>query len=381
MPSPANPFRYGAIARGEFFTNRESELQALVEDVRGGQDVVIISPRRLGKTSLVERAIEDLRAEGALVAYLDLLGSPTKAELADDLAQALHDGLLSPLGRTLERVREFFSNLVISPRLTLSEDGRPLFEFLGYEREEDADNLLEGLLALPSQLSSERRVVVVLDEFQEIVAIDQRLPGQVRAVVQRQPEVAHVYLGSKRHLMEPMFMDRAAPLYRAAKPMALGPIAPDRFIGFLRERFRIGQVEVADEALEHVLSLTGGRPYETQELCSFAWTLARLEGGAVDVGFVERALEGLIEAESARYVAVWDRLPANQRALLLALSRESGRVYAESYRRQHRLGPASTVQAALVALERLDLVEPVRAGGYTLADIFMRRWLQSRERH
>ncbi|HXV58796.1 MAG TPA: ATP-binding protein [Gaiellaceae bacterium] len=381
MSTPANPFRYGAIARGEFFTDREGELQALIEDVRGGQDVVIISPRRLGKTSLVERAVEELRGEGALVAYLDLLGSPSKAELADDLAQAFHDGLLSPLGRTLERVREFFSNLVISPRVTLSDDGRPLFEFLGYEREEDADNLLEGLLALPGELAGDRRVVVVLDEFQEIVAIDPRLPGQVRAVFQRQPEVAHVYLGSKRHLMEPMFMDRAAPLYRAAKPMTLGPIAPERFVGFLRERFRIGNVEVADEALDHVLSLTAGRPYETQELCSFAWTLARLEEAAVDVDLVERALDDLLEAESARYVAVWDRLPANQRALLLSLAREAGRIYSEGYRRRHKLGPASTVQASLVALERLDLVEAQPGGGYALADIFLRRWLRRDDRH
>jgi uncharacterized protein len=373
----ANPFRYGAIASGEFFADRRDELKNLVEDVRGGQDIVIISPRRMGKTSLVERAMDELRSEGALVAYLDLFGSPTKEELADDLAQALHDGLLSPLGRTLERVREFFSNLVIAPRMTLSPEGEPRFEFLGYERAEDADKLLEGLLALPGSLSEAgRRVVVVLDEFQEIVAIDENLPGQVRAVFQRQPEVSHVYLGSKRHLMEPLFMDRAAPLFRSAKPLTLGPIAPHQFIGFLRERFELSDVKVSDKALEHILSLTNGNPYETQELCSFAWTRARLnEGTEVDVELVERALDDLVDAESARYVAVWERLPAGQRALLLALSRESGRVYSEPYRRKHKLGSASAVQDAFRGLERLDLVEAYPSGGYAISDVFLRRWL------
>ena len=377
MAEPANPFRYGAVARGEYFADREDELRVLTEDVRGGQDVVVVSPRRLGKTSLVERAIDDVRREGMLVAYLDLLGSPTKAELADDLAQALSDGLLSPLGRALDRVRDFFSQLVVSPRITVGEDGRPQLEFLGYDVAEDADKLIAGLLELPARVAAGgKRVAVVLDEFQEIVSIDARLPGQLRAAFQRQPEIAHVYLGSKRHLMDRLFMERAAPLYRSAKPLPLGAIAPDRFIGFLRQRFAAGRIEVADGALEYVLSLTGGLPYETQELCSFAWARARMEGRPVDEALISRAFDDLVDAESARYVAVWDRLAAGQRALLLALSREPGRVYAEPFRRRHKLGAASTVQAALRALKKLDLVETTERGGYRLADIFLGLWLR-----
>src|SRR5437762_2911667 len=111
MSTPSNPFRYGAVARGEYFTDRERELAALSADVRGGQDVVVISRRRMGKTSLVEAAIDELRAEGMLIAYLDLFGSPTKQELADDLAQALSDGLLRPIERTADRIRSWFSHL------------------------------------------------------------------------------------------------------------------------------------------------------------------------------------------------------------------------------------------------------------------------------
>lgn len=376
MSSPANPFRYGAIARGPYFADRERELQALTEDLRGGQDVLIVSPRRLGKTSLVERAIEELRREGMLVAYLDLLGSPTKEELADDLAQALYEGLVSPLERALDRVRGFFSHLSIAPRLTVGEDGRPVFEFLGYERS-DVDNLLEGLLEMPGRIAreGERPVAIVLDEFQEVLALDARLPGQMRAAFQRQPEVAHVYLGSKRHLMEPLFMERAGPLYRSAKPLRLGPIAPETFIGFLRERFAEGGVEVRDGPLEEILTLTGGLPYETQELCSFSWTRARLEERTVDEELVAQALGDLLDAESARYLAVWDGLSPQQRSLLLALAREPGPAYSHAYRQRHKLGAASSVQAALRALEKLELVER-RERGHAISDIFLRLWLE-----
>jgi uncharacterized protein len=375
--STANPFRYGGVARGEYFTDREDELRSLLADVRGGQDVVIFSPRRLGKTSLVTRAVDELRDEGVLVAYLDLLGSPTKPELADDLGQAFYDGLLSPLERAFDRIRAFFENLVVSPRITVGQDGRPQLEFIGYEPEQDADKLIEGLLELPARLAAEgHRVAVVLDEFQEIVSIDGRLPGQVRAAFQQQGEIAHVYLGSKRHLMEPLFMERGAALYRSAKPMPLGPIAPEKFSGFLRDRFAAGGVEIADEALGEILALTGGRPYETQELCSFTWTRTQTEGAQPDRELIGRALHDLVDAESARYLAVWDRLSASQRSLLLALSREAGQVYAAAYRTRHKLGSASAVQAALGRLQQHELVESVTGGGYAIADVFMGDWLR-----
>jgi hypothetical protein len=377
MSAPANPFRYGAVARGEYFTDRERELAALTADIRGGQDTVVISRRRIGKTSLVEAAIDELRAEGMLIAYVDLMGSPTKEELADDLAQALSDGLLSPLERTIDRIRGWFAHLAIQPRVTVGEDGLPRFEFLGYTRREDADALLDGLLELPGRVAAEgHRVAVVLDEFQEIVTIDAKLPGQTRAVFQRQADVAHVYLGSRQHLMEPLFMEQAGPLYRSAKPMQLGRIAPEAFAGFLRERFGVGGVRIDDAYLEGILSLTDGYPYETQELCSYVWAEAKLRGVDVDEALIATALGALVDAEGARYTAIWDRLPGAQRALLLALAREPGRVFGEEFRRRHRLGSASTVQRALGALEKLDLVEPNQSGGHSLADPFVRLWLR-----
>jgi hypothetical protein len=376
VATPTNPFRYGAVARGEYFTDRERELAALTADIRGGQDVVIVSRRRMGKTSLVEAVADRLRKENTLVAYLDLYGSPTKQVLADDLAQAFSDGLLSPIERTTDKIRGWFSHLAVQPRVTIRDDGLPQFEFLGYERREDADTLLDGLLELPGRVAERgHRVCVVLDEFQEVVRIDPKLPGRVRAAFQQQPEVAHVYLGSKRHLMEPLFMERAAPLYRSAKPMLLGPIEPEVFTGFLRDRFAAGGVEITDEQLVRILELSGGLPYETQELCSYVWTEAKLADVRVDEELIAGALRTLVDAESARYTAIWDRLPGAQRALLLALAREPGRVYSESYRRRHKLGSASSVQRALSGLEKLDLVDSNEGGGQALADVFMREWL------
>jgi hypothetical protein len=158
--------------------------------------------------------------------------------------------------------------------------------------------------------------------------------------------------------------------------MPLGPIPAEDFVPFLRERFELGGVRIPEAALARVLALTGGLPYETQELCSYVWAEAKLRGVPVDDELIDTAIEALVDAEAARYTAVWDRLPGKQRALLLALAREPGRVYGEAYRRRHRLGSASTVQRALAALDRLDLVDSNEAGGQALADLFMRLWLR-----
>ncbi|HEV2126707.1 MAG TPA: hypothetical protein VGW38_28445 [Chloroflexota bacterium] len=108
-----NPFRYGEVARGTYFTNRRNELAELTADIRNGQNVVIISPRRYGKTSLVFQAIDDVRAGGALVAYLDLFRTPTLALFADHLATAIYDGLVAPFERVWQRALDFFQRLIV----------------------------------------------------------------------------------------------------------------------------------------------------------------------------------------------------------------------------------------------------------------------------
>ena len=382
MGDSPNPFRYGAVARGAYFADREQEVERLTLDALAGQDVVIISPRRVGKTSLVDRTIEGLRRRKAVVAYVDLFAVQSLPELADRLARGIFEGMLTRRRRLLEQAQEFVQRLTISPRLTVGEDGRPVFEFLGIERDQDLVPLLDELRRLPGGVAAEteRPVVLVLDEFQQVVEIDRALPARFRAVFQQQPEVAHVYLGSKRHLMNRLFMERGEPLYRSAKPLLLGPIPPERFAGFLRARFKAGGVEVDGEAIEQILSLSGGLPYETQELCSFAWTRAVTTGSRVDSELVGRAFTEVLHAESARYVTILDELSLSQQRLLRAIARESGKVQSEAYRREHRLGAASTVQRALEGLRRRELVEPSEQGGYVVSDIFLRVWLRELDR-
>src|SRR5688572_15078316 len=258
-----NPFRYGHVATGDYFTNRSAELAALESDIRSGQNVVIISPRRYGKTSLVFRAIERLRQEQVLVAYLDLLGTPTKDRLADQLADAIYGGLIRPFDRTVQCAVDLFRRLPIRPKVTINQDSTPSFEFVGGHPGRDIDRTIEELLTLPGQIATERkrRVALVLDEFQEVLTIDHHLPAVMRSIFQFQSEVAHVFLGSKRHLMHRVFTDENQPLYKSAKPMPLHPIARQEFVAFIRDRFAATGQRITEDAMNHILDITQSHPH------------------------------------------------------------------------------------------------------------------------
>src|SRR4051812_17781098 len=191
----ANPFRFGALALDEAFTDRKAEVAELKADVRNGQDVVVFAPRRYGKSSLVWRVAQELLADKVLVAQVNLMTTPTKEKLAEKLAKAIHDEIASPLLRAKERLR-IFAGLRIAPVVTVDPvDGSFGFTFAAGRTSDDVDATLEHLLELPGKLAAERnrRAALVLDEFQEIVDIDPGLPKLMRTVFQEQPEVSHVY--------------------------------------------------------------------------------------------------------------------------------------------------------------------------------------------
>ena len=165
------------------------------------------------------------------------------------------------------------------------------FSFAASRAPEDMDATLERLFELPGRLAAERgrRVALVLDEFQEIVDIDRDLPKLMRSVFQAQPEVAHVYLGSKRHMMERIFSDEQEPFWRSAKRIELGVIQPAKFRPFIRRGFRSTARRIDGPTLDGVLEVTGGHPYATQELAYFLWQETP-EGEEADQGRLDVAL-------------------------------------------------------------------------------------------
>ncbi len=372
-----NPFRFGALALDDAFTDRHEELDELISDVLNGQDVVVFAPRRYGKSSLVWRVSQEAIEQGVLIAHVNLMTTPTKEKLAEKLAETIHDDLASTLFRARERLR-VFAGLRITPVVTVDPNtGKLGFSFDAGRQPQDVDATLERLLELPGQLAAERerKVALVLDEFQEIVDIDPNLPKLMRSVFEIQPEVAHVYLGSKRHMMERIFNDENEPFWRSAKQMELGVIAPPLFRGYIAERFQTSGRRIEEGVIDRVLGATHGHPYATQELCYFVWEETPV-GGCAGAEEYDIALDKLLRSEHAHFGLVWEKSARAQRLLLQVLAAEPGRPLSGEYRRRHGLPAPSSVQRALGALLKDELVARDASGEYRIAEPFLAEWLQ-----
>jgi len=342
-----------------------------------GQDIVVLAPRRYGKSSLVARARQELSTKRVLVAQVDLMTTPTKEKLAEKLAKTIHADVASRIFRARDAALEVFRGLRVTPTVTLDPDDASVsFGFETGRRAADVDATIERLLTLPGELARERRrtVALVLDEFQEVVEIDPHLPKLMRAVFQAQPEVAHVYLGSKRHMMRAIFNDENEPFWRSAKQLELSVIRADLFGPFIVERFRRTGKRIDRDGVALVLELTGGHPYATQELCYAAWEATARSETATEL-HVRAGLVAVLRSEHAHFSLLWENASAVQRLLLGALAVVPGHVFSDEYRRTHRLPPATNVQKAVATLVRRELIAKRSDGAYAIVEPFLAQWV------
>ena len=375
MSRTRNPFTYGDLVSDEAFTDREAELAQLTSDLRNGQNVALIAPRRYGKSSLVQAALSRLLAEGVLVVEVDLMTTPTKERFAAKLAKSIHDDVTSVLLRAKEALRTF-STLRIVPSVTVDLDGSVRFSFSASRGSSDIDATIERLLELPAELAAEqkRELVVFFDEFQEVMAIDPHLPALMRAIFQTQPNVAHLYAGSKRDMMHTLFNDENEPFFRSAKTMEIGTIPTPLFAEFVKAQFDRTNRGVSEEAVERLLEVTGGHPYATQELAFALWDEVP-EGFTGTVADFQDALATVLRSENARFTLIWENATQPQKLLLQALAAEPGRPFSNGYRIAHELPPVSGVQRALGPLVESELVRKAPDGLYELAEPFLREWV------
>jgi uncharacterized protein len=377
-----NPFTFGALALDRAFTDRETEIRELVSDMENGQDVLVYAPRRYGKSSLVLRAAQRAMRKGVLVGYCDLMRTPTKERFAAALAKTIYSDLETAAGQAIERATRLFRGLRITPTMEVDPvDGSLRFVFHAGRRRADIDDTIEALLALPAQIAAERkrRAVLVFDEFQEILTLDRHFPNLMRAVFQEQPEVGHVYLGSKRHVLERIFEDENEPFWRSAKRLEIGLIAPAAFARYLRERFEDTEKGIDDHALNRLLEATAGHPYGTQELAYFLWELVP-RGHFARLADVETALAQVLRSEHNHFAKLWDDAPHAQRLLMLALAEEPTRsLYAADYSERHDLPPKPALQRAIGALVTKEITARDEAGAYRIVEPFLADWLLSEQ--
>jgi hypothetical protein len=374
-----NPFVYGEIVTAAAFADREEERERLARDLAGGQKVFLISPRRYGKSSLVRDVMRGLARQKILTVEITVASSSSYIGFLEAYAQALL-AADTPAGR----LKRWASDLLKSVKPEIRFDADPMgktklaVSFPTVRTARETARVANEVFQLPARIAAARgqRLAVALDEFQAITSFDGgTVENALRAAVQDQRQVGYVFSGSEPSLMERMLGPRR-PFYKAGPVMRLEKIDPDEFAAFIDARFLESGIRPEEGLGESIVDLAANVPYDVQRLAHEAWDDLK-EAGRKTAGVddLHATLLRLLGEQDTVFEESWQRLTLPQRAVLRAIVIEEGReLMSADVRTRHRLPVASTIQAALAALLRQDII--TRDGGrYVTVDSLYREWV------
>ncbi|HUQ88373.1 MAG TPA: hypothetical protein VM096_12490 [Vicinamibacterales bacterium] len=386
MPAD-NPFVYGEIVTAAAFADREEERERLGRDLASGQKVFLISPRRYGKSSLVRDVMRGLEREKILTIEVTVAASSSYVGFLESYARALI-AADTPAGR----IKRWTSELLgaIHPELRFDQRNRGpgsagqtggasfSIGFPAIRSARDIARAAAEVFALPARIADARkqRLAIALDDFQAITSFDGgTVENTLRAAVQNQRQVGYVFSGSEPSLMERMLGPRR-PFYKAGPVMRLQKIDPNIFAAFIDERFAGSGIKPDEGLGEAIVDLAANVPYDVQRLAHETWDDVK-EAGKKSAGLddLHATLTRLLGEQHTMFEESWQRLTLPQRAVLRALVIEEGReLLSADVRARHRLPGTSTVQAALAALLRQDIVTKDE-GRYVTVDSLYREWV------
>jgi hypothetical protein len=382
-----NPFVYGEIVGAAAFADREDERARLGRDLAAGQKVFLISPRRYGKSSLVRDVMRTLARQKILTVEVTVAASSSYVGFLESYAQALV-AADTPAGR----LRRWAADLLGAVRPEVRFDqrssgpgsaGQPgsakfALGFPAVRTARDAARLAAEVFALPGRIAAARkqRMAIALDEFQAITSFDGgTVEHALRAAVQEQRQVGYVFSGSEPSLMERMLGPRR-PFYKAGPVMRLDKIDAADFATFIDARFTGSGIRPEDGLGESIIELAANVPYDVQRLAHETWDDVKAMGKkTAGLDDLHATLMRLLGEQHTVFEESWQRLTLPQRAVLRALVLEEGReLMSADVRERHRLPGTSTVQAALAALLRQDII--MKDGGkYAAVDSLYREWV------
>jgi len=373
-----NPFVYGEVVPTAAFIDRTAELERLVGDLADGQKVFLISPRRYGKSSLIRQALAAAARRGALTVEVTVSSFSSYVAFLEGYARAL-----MAAETRWDRARTWLKEAIGSARTEIrympgeSPLGSLTVSFPSVKSERDIARLAQDVFALPGRLAEVRRrkVVVALDEFQAIGEFNGgSVEHAMRAAVQQQRDVGYVFAGSEPSLMERMLGPRR-PFYKAGPVMRLEKIPADEFAAAIDSRFSRSGLKPEPGLGAAIVDLAGNLPYDVQRLAHETWDEARSTGRRATLDRLHQALRRLLTEQEPMFEAIWQRLTLAQRAVLRAVVVQGGRaVLSADVRARHRLGGTSTIQSALNALVRDDVIS--REGArYVVVDSLLREWV------
>ena len=364
-------FVYGVAVEGENFTDRVAETKRLIRDFENGQNVVLISPRRMGKTSLVRRVISQVDNNKVAVVHLDIYDCRTEYDFYNKLATAILKQTSGKGELMLHNIKEFLTRL--TPKVSFGvAPANEMSVSLGIAPE---DYSPEEILQLPEKIAHKmgKHIVVCIDEFQQIGTFPDSLSVQkrVRGVWQLQQEVSYCLYGSKKHMLTDLFQNKRMPFYQFGDIRFLTPIALDDWRPFIRSKFEENGQTISDEQIARICETV---EYQSSYVQQLAWNVMLCSDATVSDDAMDEAIDDLIDQNSTLFLQQTEGLSAYQINFLKALAAgESGDFTSAAILKKYNLGTKSNISRIVESLIKKELIEKV-GRKVTIADPVFRLW-------
>ena len=353
------PFKFGTIVENDFFTDRIKELEEVKRRLDSENHLVIISPRRYGKSSLLNKALTQLGRPSITIDFMKVLST-------EDLAAQILKAIFRIY--KMEKIKHLMTHFRINPAISYN----PVTEVWGVKfnpsMSDSVTELEDAMELLQKVTATDNRLIVVLDEFQEVESIDKNLAKVLRSIMQRQSGLNYVFMGSQESMMDEIFEHKKSPFYHFGQRMNLRKVPYDDFLKFIVERLPESVIDKSrEEIASEILAFTGCHPYYTQQLSATVYTIMKYDKYTQDV--VKDSIAEIVREHDLDYERLWQTFNRTDMKTLTIL--------AEGENPQTDRSIAySTASSALKRLQKQGHV--IREKEYRIEDPFFGVWIRGK---
>ena len=370
-----SPFIFGKIAEGKNFADRATETGKLVSNFTNKVNTILISPRRWGKSSLVNKAASVFTKDKKNKAvFIDLFNIRDEAQFYAYFAKKIIQVTSSKPGEWFETARSFLSRL--TPKISIPVDLANDFE-ISFELKDKAEDF-EDILNLPEKIAASKKInlAVCIDEFQNISNFNNPLLLQqrLRASWQKHSKTSYCLYGSQTHMMTALFETGSMPFYKFGEVMYLDKIDSSYLTGYIRSQFENTGKKIDSGTAAEIVNMVQRQPYYSQQLAHIVW-INTLKSVTPEI--FQKSLGDLIAQNAPLYIKDIETL-SNTQINFLELLSLSGRndIFSREMIQQYRLGTSGNVTKIRSALIKKEIIHLVNSK-YELVDPVFGLWLKN----
>lgn len=370
------PFVFGVRVEGDTFTDRKEETKRLKMNFLYGVNTILISPRRMGKTSLVEKVSSMVECESLKIAKIDAFGCRSENDFINAFATAVVRATSAKWEEWIENAKTFLSRFV--PKISIGQD--PISDFSIALEYNNSNTVTEDILQLPETIAKRKgiKIVICIDEFQQIADFPDSLTFQkkLRSIWQLQRNVSYCLYGSKKHMMETMFQSQSHPFYRFGDIFYLNKIAESDWVEFICNRFKVTGKEISPELATEICSVTDRYSSYVQQLSWLVWLRTTFRATKEDV---EYGIDHMLDACEPLFIQQTESLSSYQMNFLRALTDGVTTGFTRSeVLNNYQLGTAANISRLKKALTEKDLIALTAPKKLQISDPILALWLKRR---